>query len=219
MTTDVVTIGPLESVIEARKVLDDHALNHLPVVDDGKLVGILSAADMLKFFMLDRDAAVLNSILVRQAMQFDPVVLSSTANLREAAEKLRSGSFHALPVIYPDKTLAGIVTSSDLIEHLLKQIPRDDGSIRTQHLTPTESNADDFDVSAVVQELKRESAGGNDLGDTEKALLTLHARNKQLNAVFQAADRYVRSGHADHEHTVLVKCIDAMWSLSTRLDL
>jgi hypothetical protein len=32
-------------------------------------------------------------------------------------------------------------------------------------------------------------------------------QTQQLDAVYQAAERYVRSGHADHEHSVLVKCL------------
>lgn len=219
MTTDLVTIGPMQPVVEARKQLDAHALHHLPVVEDGKLVGILSAADMLKFFMLDKDAAVLNSIQVRQAMQFDPVVLPSTANLRDAAKKLVSGSFHALPVVEPDRTLVGIVTSSDLIEHLLKQIPRGDGSIRTRQLAPGHVDADDVDVSALAQQVEQAAASGEKLADIEKALLALQARNRQLNAVFQAAERYVRSGHADHEHSMLVKRLEEVWSAAKEIDL
>ncbi len=219
MTTDLVTIGPMQPVVEARKQLDAHALHHLPVVEDGKLVGILSAADMLKFFMLDKDAAVLNSIQVRQAMQFDPVVLPSTANLRDAAKKLVSGSFHALPVVEPDRTLVGIVTSSDLIEHLLKQIPRGDGSIRVQQLSPGSVDDDDLDVSAITQQIEQAAASGDKLADIEKALLSLQSRNRRLDAVFQAAERYIRSGHADHEHTILVKTLDEVWGAAKKIDL
>ena len=219
MTTTLVTIGPLQPVIDARKLLESHALNHLPVVEDGKLVGILSAADMLKFFLLDSDATVLESILVRQAMQFSPVVLASNAKLRAAAEKLSSGSFHALPVVEPDQTLVGIVTSSDLIDHLLKQISRGDGSIRAPQLMSGVEDTDEIVVSTLVENVEHAAASGDTLSDIEKALVSLYSRNKQLDAVFQAAERYVRSGHADHEHSVLVKRLDEMWSQSTRLDL
>lgn len=219
MTTELVTIGPMQPVVEAREQLEAHALHHLPVVESGKLVGILSAADMLKFFMLDRDAAVLNSIQVRQAMQFDPVVLPSTANLRDAAKKLIGGSFHALPVVEPDRRLVGIVTSSDLIEHLLKHIPRGDGSMRVQQLSPGSANDDDLDVSAITQQIEQAAASGDRLADIEKALLSLQSRNRRLDAVFQAAERYIRSGHADHEHTILVKRLEEVWGAAKEIDL
>ena len=219
MTQEPITIGPLQPVVDARALFDRHALHHLPVVEDGKLVGILSATDMLKFFMLDPDAAVLNSILVRQAMQVEPVVLPSTSNLRDAAEKLSAGSFHALPVVEPDLTLVGIVTSSDLIDHLLKQIPRGDGSLRVPRLPSGLDNANDPDVSALVQRIERAAENGEESSDIERALLSLHARNRQLAGVFEAAERYVRSGHADHERTILVKRIDEVRGAATAIDL
>ena len=219
MTTEPITVEPMQTIVEARKLLEAHPVHHLPVVDDGKLVGILSAADMLKFFMLDRDAAVLDSIRVRQAMQFDPVMLPSTANLRDAAEKLSSGSFHALPVVEPDKTLVGIVTSSDLIDHLLKQIPRGDGSVRTPQLASVSVDADEVDISALAHQVEQAAASGETLTEIEQALLSLQSRNRQLNAVFQAAERYVRSGHADREHSILVKRLDEVWGAAKEIDL
>lgn len=219
MTTDPVTIGPDRPVHDARKIFDSRDLNHLPVVEEEKLVGMLSASDMLKFFMLDRDAAALDSIVVRQVMQSQPVVLPSDANLRDAANRLRSGGFHALPVVDTDRILVGIVTSSDLIEHLLRQLPTGDGSIDATGPVPRVQERGSTDVSAIVATLERAAANGNELGEPEKALLALDARARRLEAVCEAAERYVRSGHADHEHSVLVKRLDAIRSSARKLDL
>lgn len=219
MTTDPITIGQYEPVVEARAILRSNDLNHLPVVDDGKLIGIVTAADMLKFSMLDEDAEVLKTIQVRQIMQAGPQVLTTDANLRSAAVKLSSGGFHALPVVELDRTLVGIVTSSDLIQHLLKQIPVGDGSLRTKGIINGAAAPDDIDVSAEVHEVEQARAKGDTLNDLEKALLTLNERNRKLDAVFQAAERYVRSGHADHEHSVLVKRLSDIWASGAELKL
>lgn len=219
MTTDPITTGPFESVVEARAILQSNDLNHLPVVEHDKLVGILSTSDMLKFSMLDEDAEVLKSILVRQVMQMSPHVITTDSNLRSAADKLSTGGFHALPVVEPDRTLVGIVTSSDLIQHLLKQIPTGDGSIRTRGITGNGAMPEDIDVSAAVHEVEQALARGDDLSEIERALLTLNKRNQQLDAVFQAAERYVRSGHADHEHSVLVKRLSDVWTTAATLTL
>lgn len=219
MTTSPVTIGPDEPIAAARKLLDSHELNHLPVVKDGKLEGILSASDMLKFFLFDEHAAVFDLIVVRRFMQVNPVVLASDTNLRDAAAKLLSGNFHALPVTEPDRTLVGIVTSTDLIEHLLKQIPSNDGSLRMRQLLNVETKPGDIDVIAAIHEVEQSKANGGEISDLEKALLILHERNRQLGAVFQAAEHYVRSGHADHEHTVLIKRLDAVWDSVPALNI
>ena len=46
MTKDVVTVGPGTSLREAAKVMADRWIRHLPVVDGGKLVGVLSQRDL-----------------------------------------------------------------------------------------------------------------------------------------------------------------------------
>ena len=174
---------------------------------------------MLTFSMLDEDAEVLDLIQVRRVMQPCPRVVTVDSNLRQAADKLSSGGFHALPVVELDRTLVGIVTSSDLIHHLLKQIPVGDGSIRTKGIGGTGAVPEDIDVSAALQEIEQSAANGDDLSDLEKALIALNKRNQQLDAVFQAAERYVRSGHADHEHSVLVKRLSDVWASAATLNI
>ncbi|MBT8079298.1 MAG: CBS domain-containing protein [Gammaproteobacteria bacterium] len=219
MTTDPITIGPYATVVEARSILQTNDMNHLPVVEQGKLVGIMSTSDLLRFSLLEENAEVLNSIRVRQVMQVSPHVLAVDENLRRAADKLSSGGFHALPVIEPDRTLVGIVTSSDLIEHLLRQIPTGDGSIRSRASMNADVQSADSDVSAAIKEIEQASARGDDLGQLENALLTVYERNRRLDAVFQAAERYVRSGHADHEHSVLLKRLSEIWDSAATVSL
>ena len=60
---------------------------------------------------------------VGQIMETNVVVIEREATLRDAAEKLCMGGFHALPVVDRHKRLVGIVTSSDLIGELLEHLP------------------------------------------------------------------------------------------------
>jgi CBS domain-containing protein len=46
MTKDVLTIGPQASLREAAKIMADRWIRHLPVVDGGKVVGVLSQRDL-----------------------------------------------------------------------------------------------------------------------------------------------------------------------------
>lgn len=217
MTPDPITIGPDAPLVDARRLLQSHDVNHLPVVEKDKLVGILSASDMLKFVLLDDDAKVLKSLSVRQVMQKNPHVLIPTAGLREAADKLSSGGYHSLPVVGPDRTLIGIVTSSDLIAYLLQHLPVGDGSIRTDSKTVDEPIA--VDISATIKKLEQIAARGESLDDVARALLAVSRRNRELTSVVEAAERYIRSGHADHEHSVLVKRLSDVGEHVTRLVL
>jgi CBS domain-containing protein len=172
MTADPITIGSTDSVADARAIFESRNIHHLPVVDKDKLVGIVSSADLLKLFLVDERADLMQSAKVRQIMEVAPVTLDSSATLRDAAEKLQIGSFHALLVIDEERALVGIVTSGDLIDALLKSLPVGDGSI---------IEAPEQGLSEIIED------------------------NQKLNAVYQAAELYIRSGQSEREHSVLVK--------------
>lgn len=186
MTTDPVIIGPGDSAAKARKLFKTSAIHHLPVVDSGKLVGMVSSADLLKLYVLDDDVALATLATVSQIMELNPVVLTTTATLRDAAEKLMKGGFHALPVVDADRSLVGIVTSVDLIDALLKSLPVGDGSI----------------IEAPAQSLS-----------------DLMEDNRLLRQVCKAAELYLRSGHGEHEHSVLIKCLDDVGRRTEAVDV
>ena len=206
MTVDPVTIGPDAPVAEARQMLVSLDIHHLPVVEDGVLVGILSSADLLKVHVLRDKPAALDAIRVRQVMEPDPVTLDVFADLIDVATALTNGSFHALPVVEDDNVLVGIVTSTDLINHLLMQIPRGDGSVHEGGGEQTRGSVRDADIASVLRLAKAsvESGHGNRMAEV---VLYLREQNRLLAAVAKAAELYVRSGHAEHEHAVLLRAL------------
>lgn len=122
MTPDPATIGPQTSVAEARRLLNSNVINHLPVVEDGRLVGIISSSDFLKLHLLDGKLPIVSDATVNQIMETKVIVVNKNATLRDAAEKLSVGGFHALPVIDRKRHLVGMVTSSDLIGVLVSHL-------------------------------------------------------------------------------------------------
>jgi len=125
MTPDPATVSPQCSAAEARRLLDSNVINHLPVVEDGRLVGILSSSDFLKLHLLDGKLPIFADATVSQIMETKLVVLKKTSTLRDAAGKLSIGGFHALPVVDRKKRLVGMVTSSDLIGELVARLDRE----------------------------------------------------------------------------------------------
>jgi len=205
MTESPATVGPDDPASAAKELLESGDLHHLPVVENSKLAGIISSSDLLKIYLLDDGAASLSNAKVGQIMIVDPVVLESGASLRDAATKLSLGGFHALPVIDPDRTLVGIVTSSDLIGHLLQQIPSGDGSIQPRPYAESAIHPDDSDIFAVLREAKQEADRGGGESKLAQVLLYVQNRNRLLQDACRAAELYIRSGHGEHEHSVLVK--------------
>lgn len=129
MTAPAAAVGPSDTVVQAKVLMESARINHLPVVDDERFVGIVSSSDLLKLFLLDAGSQSDVTITVDQIMERDPLTIAKSATLRDAAEKLSIGSFHSLPVLDEDRCLVGIVTSTDLIDHLLQHIPQGDGSL------------------------------------------------------------------------------------------
>ena len=130
MTANPATVSPDDPVTVAKELLESQAIHHLPVVSAGKLVGILSSADFLKLHIFRKHKDAFANVTVRDIMEAEPITLDTSADLFDVASKLIEGSFHALPVVEADGQLVGIVTSSDLIGHLLMQIPRRDAGQR-----------------------------------------------------------------------------------------
>ncbi|MGI9265818.1 MAG: CBS domain-containing protein [Gammaproteobacteria bacterium] len=122
MTPDPATTSPQRKAAEARRLLDSNVINHLPVVEDGRLVGIVSSSDFMKLHLLDGKLPIFADATVSQIMETNVVVVSSKATLLDAAEKLAMGSFHALPVVGRRRKLVGMVTSSDLIGELVSRL-------------------------------------------------------------------------------------------------
>jgi len=122
MTPDPATVSPQSSVAEARRLLNSNVINHLPVVEGGRLVGIVSSSDFLKLHLLDGMLQIVSDATVNQIMETNVIVVNKNATLGDAAEKLSVGGFHALPVIDRKRHLVGMVTSSDLIGVLVSRL-------------------------------------------------------------------------------------------------
>jgi len=206
MTTDPTTIGPAAPIGAAKRLLESGNIHHLPVVEDGLLEGMISSSDLRIFQFLKVGATTLSDVPVRQIMEANPVVLEPGASLRDAATKLSAGGYHALPVVEPDRTLVGIVTTCDLIDHLLHQIPRGDGSIQAEATSGSAIRPGASEISEALQNAERDVERG-DPDELAQILLHFRDRNRLLEHACHAAGIYLRSGLGEHEHAVLVKCL------------
>jgi len=147
MNKPLVTIAPDDTLGAALKLMEEQRMHHLLVMDGSRMAGILSSADLLKlalFNPLERDGAARPieeslELKVRDLMQTHVAVLRAHSTLRQAAQALALGGFHALPVLAIDGAPVGIVTTSDLIALLLDQIERDGSGSHTEVIAPVEA--------------------------------------------------------------------------------
>jgi CBS domain-containing protein len=60
MTSDLVTVLPSTSVREAMRIVTDRRVRHLPVIENGKLVGLISIGDLTRWAMLLQEQQISN---------------------------------------------------------------------------------------------------------------------------------------------------------------
>tara|TARA_R110001583_G_scaffold82065_1_gene218174 strand:+ start:224 stop:643 length:420 start_codon:yes stop_codon:yes gene_type:complete len=128
MTAPVITLKKKDSLEKAEHLFKKHHIRHIPIVTDHVIVGMLSYTDLLRLSFADytdnindsADALVYNMFTIKQVMKRNIVTVPSSSSIKEVAEILASKEFHALPVVDNNK-LVGIVTTTDLIQYLLKQ--------------------------------------------------------------------------------------------------
>ena len=121
MTKDPVAVASSLSLSEAYALFEEHSVHRLPVVDDGRLVGILTLTDVQKLLFASQDgicAATLGSYLVRDVMSTHPHSVVSEDAIESAALIMRRNRISCLPVV-EDGRLVGIITEADIFEALI----------------------------------------------------------------------------------------------------
>ena len=124
MTKEVITVSPSVSMMKASRLMKDHNVHRLPVVDDdGKLVGIVSDRDVKeaspsKATTLDMHELyyLLSEIKVKDIMSRHPVSMSGDDSVEQAALIMVDKHFGGLPVVDADNKVVGIITDSDIFK-------------------------------------------------------------------------------------------------------
>jgi len=127
MSTDLLTLEETASVTQARRLMADEHVRHIPVVNAlNEFVGLLTQRDVLATgvsVLADLDSrelqAIESSIPVSEVMTTELVVVDEDTNLREAAEYLLNHKIGCLPVV-ADGALVGIITEADFLKLVFK---------------------------------------------------------------------------------------------------
>ena len=183
MSTFLLTAQPDDPLHQVSALMEDRKVHHVLVVESGRLVGILSSADLLKLALLLSPEPVGEpphskdqlGLCVRDVMERNVVSVNSNASLREVASALSLGGYHALPVLSVDGTPVGIVTSGDLAALLLEQIER-----------------------------QGDSPAGAARGVANKT----DGATTRLIEVLRAAEIYLHSGQSEQQHARLLRAVD-----------
>jgi acetoin utilization protein AcuB len=118
MTADPVVIGPEGTVRDAWRTMKTQGFRHLPVVENGKVVGLLSNIDVGR---LGATSPQILSLVIRDAMNLEPVTVAPDVSIEAAAAKMAVKKVNCLLVLEGEK-LSGIVTTYDLLDALARRL-------------------------------------------------------------------------------------------------
>lgn len=113
MSTQLVTIGPDESLDRVKDLFRAKRIHHLPVVDGTRLVGLITTSDL---FWLNRPFSDYTEIKVKEVMTTKLATIEANSKIGTAAEIFLEHLFHAIPIV-DDGDLVGIVTTFDVLQY------------------------------------------------------------------------------------------------------
>lgn len=137
MNTYLVTVSPDTTIIKAKDIIDEKKINHLLVVDENEnLLGLVSDRDVKKSWASPATTLsvhelnyLLTQLTVEMIMSKKIITISSGTTIESAALIMQKNRISALPVMEAEK-LVGIITTTDVMEVLLRAIGVDEGSFR-----------------------------------------------------------------------------------------
>ena len=128
MSTNLITVEPSATLAEARTLMHDNRIHHIPVVEGDQLVGLVTLTNVLAAtdaILRDPDNSIHPAdVGIKDIMVTDVATVDEHASLRQAALFLEKHRIGCLPVV-TDGMLKGIITETDFVAvaiNLLEQL-------------------------------------------------------------------------------------------------
>jgi acetoin utilization protein AcuB len=126
MNPNVITVDADDSMLDATKILKEHNIRHLPVLEKGKLVGVITDRDLKRASPSDATSLEAHELLyliatikVREIMTKNPITVPYNYTIEEAAEILLQAKISGMPVVDKDGDVIGTITQTDLFKVLI----------------------------------------------------------------------------------------------------
>jgi len=117
MTREVIQVTPQTRMGSIRKLLRERRISGVPVVQDGKLEGLISIEDLINALAESAMEATVGEKMTR-----NPVTLRAEEPVVMAINLFTSHGYGRFPVVDEEGRMVGIVTRGDIIEGLLKKL-------------------------------------------------------------------------------------------------
>ncbi|UCC87787.1 MAG: CBS domain-containing protein [Anaerolineales bacterium] len=128
MTHEVLSITPETTLPEAHRLMVQKQIRRLPVIQDHRLVGIVTRGDVrgaepsgatsLSIWELNY---LISNLKIEQIMTRDPITISQDATIGEAARAMLDNKISGLPAIDDKGEVVGIITESDIFRLIVER--------------------------------------------------------------------------------------------------
>lgn len=118
MTKDPIIVNPNDKVKDVSAMMVSKKVQQLPVVEDGKFVGLITSYDLWRDL---REDPASGDKEIREVMTTKVIKISPKDKVSSAAELFIDRRFKTLPVVNLRDELKGVVTAFDVIKHVFKK--------------------------------------------------------------------------------------------------
>lgn len=188
MTTDVITLGPSDTVAKALATMRDHGISRIPVVDEeGRLEGLVTLHDLIVRFIKPRFRAQAGEVVgekippfsmkLRDVMIRGVITILPDATVREAVATMKDNDIDGLVVVNEENKVVGILTMKDLLLPISKMTEKE---VRFYlQLGGDASILSDFTRERIISDIRRFIDGYEDLLGQEGTIYLYIRRFKE----------------------------------------
>ncbi len=126
MAKNPVVLGRNDTLDLVEDIMNLGRIRHMPVVDEAKLVGIVSQRDLFRSALITAlgfgrktQRALIKTIKVKEIMTEHLITISSDATVKEAARVMIENKIGCLPVV-EDEKLLGLITETDILCYVVE---------------------------------------------------------------------------------------------------
>ena len=137
MSRGLITVAPNATLDEALKLMETNKIRRLPVVDGGKLVGIVTERDLMKVSPSPATTLskyelnyILEKIIIKDIMSKKLYTINQNSTIEEAALILFNEKIGGIPVVEDSGAIVGVITETDLFKAFVNIMGLTEGKTR-----------------------------------------------------------------------------------------
>ncbi|HEY4151113.1 MAG TPA: CBS domain-containing protein [Chitinophagaceae bacterium] len=184
ISSSLPVLSPADTVLHAQQLLADYHLFQLPVVSEGKYLGLITEDDIL-------NAADENLRIIQLENRFSKVATHANNHFVESVQLCNDYGLSVVPVVDKDMDWVGVISAPDLLRHLGKMTGTDEPG----GLIVLELNKADFsfsEISKLVETNDAQITQLNTFFDTQQQLLhvTIKVNKFEISDIVATFQRY-----------------------------